>query len=244
VAQIGRAVYVPLPAAHTYFLPVLIDALDAQVPLSLLEAVRSLDRPVEALEAEYVSELSNKRLGMSDTVYAQVRRYSDAARRGQRITREETAALARLLSRRPDAERVFRTAGQYLARQSFATLTALTQRVLLTFPGIITRPMGLSRLRRLAHRYLAGNVTRVGAFVFLEVPDPVMAENEHGDVGAVYYEAALREYAALLVGSSGAVERTRTERKGGAYEWRAEWRAAPPAERRQLRQVRAKAQRN
>ena len=93
-----------------------IATIHAQVPLSLLEAVRAVDRPDEGHETEYVPELRNKRLGLSDTVLAQIRRYADAVRRGHGIDRDEGAAIARLLSRRPDAEVVFRAAGRHVAR--------------------------------------------------------------------------------------------------------------------------------
>lgn len=217
-----------------------VDSVDAQVPLSLLEAVRAVDQPAATYETEYVPELRSKRLGLSDTVYAQIRRYGEAARRGQRATREEAAAIARLLSRRPDADEVFRAAGRLLARASFRTLSPVTQGVLVTFPGLVTRPVALRRLRRLAERYLDGQVRRVGAFVYLTVTDAVAADNEEGDPGAVFYEAALREYVGLLVGASGAVDCTRSALRGGVYEWRAEWRAAPPAQRRALRAAAAR----
>ena len=214
---------------------VIPESVHAQVPLSLLEAVRVVDRPAESQETEYVSELRNKRLGLSDTVYAQVRRYSDAVKRSQRIPRDEAAGLARLLARRPDADAVFRAAGRHLARASFSTLPVLTRNVLVSFPGLITRPVALRRLRRLATTYLGGAVRRVGGFVFLEISDVVAAESEEGDAGVVFYEAALREYAALLLGASGAVELTRSGTRGGTYEWRAEWRAGSTAERRAFR---------
>jgi hypothetical protein len=215
-------------------------SVDAEVPLSLLEAVRAVDQPVEAIDTEYVTELRNKRLGLSDTVYAQIRRFSEASRRGTRTSREETAAIARLLSRRDDAELVFRAAGRHLARATFATLPSATKGVLVALPGLFTRPIALRRLRKLAERYLGGEVKRVGGFVYLTVPDAVIAENEEGDPGAVYYETAFREYAALLVGATGAVDRTRSAARGGVYEWRAAWRAASPAERRALRAAAAR----
>ena len=215
-----------------------IATVDAQVPLSLLGAVRAVDRPAD--DTEYVPELRNKRLGLSDTVYAQIRRYADAVKRGQLIPRDEAAALAKLLGRRPDADVVFRAAGRHLARASFATLSTVTRRVLVSFPGLVTRPIGLRRLRALSQRYLGGKVRRVGGFVFLAVADAVAADNEGGDVGRLFYEAALREYVALLVGGSGAVELTRPGARGGGYEWRAEWRAASPAERRAYRAAAAR----
>ena len=69
--------------------------------------------------------------------------------------------------------------------------------------------------------------------MFLSVDDAVAADNEDGDVGRLFYEAALREYVALLVGGSGAVELTRPGARGGGYEWRAEWRAAAASVRAQ-----------
>ena len=217
-----------------------IAAIDAQVPLSLLEAVRAVDQPDQGYETEYVPELRNKRLGLSETVFAQIRRYGEAVKRGDSINREEVAGIARLLARRPDAETVFRAAGRHVARASFGTLASVTRGVLLTFPALLTRPIALRRLRSLSARYLAGSVKRVGGFVYLTVGDAVAAEGEEGDIGNVFYEAALREYVALLVGGSGAIDLTRAGTHGGHYEWRAEWRGASPAERRAFRAAAAR----
>ncbi len=214
-------------------------AVDPLLTVSLLEAVRHLDQPEQDLDAEYVQELRNKRLGLSDTVYAQIRRYQEAVRRDIAVPREEAGAIARLLGRRADADAVFRAGGQRLARASFATLSPLTRALLTALPGIFARPLALRHLRRLAARYLGGRVTRVGGFVFLAVDDAVAADNEQGDPGAVFYEAVLREYVALLVGGSGAIERTRAA-AGRSYEWRAEWRAATAAERRAMRAAAAR----
>ncbi|MGZ8456930.1 MAG: hypothetical protein ACXWZ4_10060, partial [Gemmatirosa sp.] len=76
--------------------------VDALLPLSLLEGVRAVDRPIDDPETEFVAELRNKRLGLSETVLAQIRRYTEAVRRGQRAAPADVAALARLIDRRPD----------------------------------------------------------------------------------------------------------------------------------------------
>ena len=52
--------------------------VDPLVPLTLLEAVRSVDMPDGDLEAEFVDELRTQRLGLSDTVLSQIRRYNEA----------------------------------------------------------------------------------------------------------------------------------------------------------------------
>ena len=101
--------------------------VDALLPLSLLEAVRNVDTPSDQTDAEYVDELRNKRLGLSDTVYAQIKRHTEAARRHHRISQDEAIALARLIGRRPDAETIFRAAGKYMAHQSYRTISPVTR---------------------------------------------------------------------------------------------------------------------
>jgi hypothetical protein len=226
--------FVTPPFAITVSSPV-----DPLLTVCLLEAVRHLDQPEHDLDAEYVQELRNKRFGLSDTVFAQIKRYHEQVRRNIDVPREEAGAICRLLGRRADADAVFRAGGQRLARASFATLSPFSRGLLSTLPGMFARPIALGHLRRLCARYLNARVTRVGGFVFLAVDDAVAADNEQGDVGAVFYEAVLREYVALLVGGSGAVERTRAS-ADRSYEWRAEWRAATSAERRAMRAAAAR----
>jgi hypothetical protein len=96
--------------------------VDPLVPLVLLEAVRSVDMPVGELEAEFVDELRTKRLGLSDTVLAQIRRYNEAVRRGHRLPFEEAAGIAKLIGRRPDAEAVSRGRAA-CSRQTYARIT-------------------------------------------------------------------------------------------------------------------------
>lgn len=201
------------------------ETVDPLLPLSLLEAVRTVDTPDGMEEAEYVPELRNKRLGLSETVYAQIRRYADAVRRGQRIAHEEAAGLARLIGRRPDAEAVFRAAGQGIANAAYATIPAFSRRMMRLLPGIVARPVALSHLRRLGLRYFDGEVTRVGASLVLEVPSTVTHEVAPRQAGCMYYESGLRELLALLVNSAGAVEHVRCAERGeGRCQWRAEWR--------------------
>lgn len=203
----------------------MLSTVDALLPLSLLEAVRDVDTPGD-LDAEFVDELRNKRFGLSDTVYSQIKRYSEAAKRRQRTSQEETMALAKLIGRRPDAEAVFRAAGRYLARESYMTISPITRRLLRLLPSIIARPWALRRARRLAARYLNGTARRVGGYVILEVPRSVTLGSAPGSIGCAYYEAALRELLRLLIGSIGSVDHVRCDSRGeGMCEWRADWRS-------------------
>src|SRR3569833_81893 len=114
----------PVPLASQFALKTLkLATVDALLPLSLLEAVRNVDTPSDQIDAEYVDELRNKRLGLSDTIYAQIKRHTEAVRKGQRTGQDESIALAKLIGRRPDSEAVFRAAGRFMAKQSYRTIS-------------------------------------------------------------------------------------------------------------------------
>jgi predicted hydrocarbon binding protein len=201
----------------------MLATVDALLPLSLLEAVRNVDTPGD-LDSEFVDELRNKRLGLSDTVYLQIKRYADAVRRRQRTAYDEAVALARLIGRRPDAEAVFRAAGKYLARESYKTIGGVTRRMLRVLPSVIARPLALRRTRAIAERYANGKVRRVGGYVLLEVPRSVTLNTAPGSIGCAYYEAMLRETLGLLVGGVGSVDHVHCAgRSEGTCEWRADW---------------------
>jgi hypothetical protein len=203
-------------------MPVTVDAL---LPLSFLEAVRNVDSPVEDFEAELVGDLRNKRLGLSDTIYMQIRRFTDAAKRNQRTSQDEAVALARLLGRRADAEAVFRAAGRHLACEAYQTLSGFSRRMMLVLPSLLARPIALSNARRLSRRYLNGRISRVGSHVYLEVTESVTLDTAPRSVGCTYYESGLKELLRLLVNNVGAVEHVRcASRQEGACSWRAEWR--------------------
>ena len=209
--------------------------VDALLPLSFLEAVRAADRPDDDPDAEFVAELRNKRLGLSDTVQAQIRRYTEARRRHQRTGADEVGALARLIGRRPDAEVVFRTAGRRWAEGAYAALPRATRGVVRAMPGLVARPLALRQLRRLARRYFGGTVRRVGGSLVLEVPAPLTTPSAGSPAatqpaathaGCAYYETGFRELLRLLIAAGGRVEHVRCLARGeGSCQWRADWRA-------------------
>lgn len=204
----------------------MLATVDALLPLSLLEAVRNVDTPNDQLDAEYVDELRNKRLGLSDTVYAQIKRHNEAVKRGQRTGQDESVALAKLIGRRPDAEAVFRAAGRFMARQSYRTISPVTRKMMRLLPSAVARPLAYRHARKIAARCLNGNVRRVGSFLLVDVPRSITLGTAPGAVGCTYYEASLRELLLLLIGSIGAVEHVRCTGRGeGVCEWRADWRS-------------------
>jgi len=204
----------------------MLATVDPLLPLSLLEAVRSVDRPADMLETEFVDELRNKRFGLSETVYVQIKRYTEAVRRSQRTAQDEAVALSRLIGRRPDAEVVFRAAGKHVAREAYRTISPISRNFMRVMPTLLARPLALRKMRRIGRKYFGGNVRRVGSYLLLEVPRSVTVDAAPGGVGCFYYEAALGELLRLLIGSVGAVEHVHCAgRNEGSCEWRADWTA-------------------
>lgn len=202
-------------------MPVTVDAL---LPLSLLESVRGADMPEDA-EAEYVHELRNKRLGLSDTVYAEIQRYTDDARKNRRVGNEKAVAIATLIGRRPDAESVFRGAGKRLAAQMYEAVPSFRRGMVRFLPAFVSRPLALAAARRVGKRYLNGSISRVGGYVMLAVSESATANTGPKGVGCTFYESSFGELMMLLVEGGGAIEHVRcSERNEGSCEWRAEWR--------------------
>ena len=198
--------------------------VDALLPLSLLEAVRGADTP-EDTEAEYVHELRNKRLGLSDTVYAEIQRFTDDAKKNRRVGNEKAIAIAKLIGRRPDAEAIFRGAGKRLAGEMYDSISGARRTLVRFLPAFLSRPLALAGARRVARRYVNGTIGRVGGYVMLSVDESATANTGARGIGCTFYEANLGELLRRLVEGGGAIEHVRcVERNEGTCEWRAEWR--------------------
>lgn len=167
-------------------------------PLSLLEAVRDADRPDGTEEAEYVPELLNKRLGTTDTIYTQIRRYSEAVRRGHPVSCEEVVALARLIARRPDAREIFTAAGIAAARAAYDRLSSAMRALVRFLPGFAARPLARRQAGKLLRRYFGVTSRRAGQALEIDVPAGAPLADPGGDVGRTFYDAALYELLRLL----------------------------------------------
>src|SRR5215210_4253903 len=111
--------------------------VNARIPLSLLEAIRRKDTPeTDTEEEEYVQELRNKRLGLSDTVYQQIKRYSDAAKNGKGIPHAEVTGIGTLIGRRADAEELFENAGRILANEVYAAISGALRKTIHMLPAV------------------------------------------------------------------------------------------------------------
>lgn len=198
---------------------------DARLPLALLEAVKLIDTPATEFEAELFDELRTKRLGMSDTVAQQIRRYAQAVKAGQPIGYDETLALARLLGRRPDAEVVFREAGRRWARAVVEDASGVRRGMIRVLPSLLARPVALGLLRQLVRRHLDGKLLRQGSTIVLDIVAPVSADAAPRGVGCLLYEATFRELLHQLVQAEGAVEHVMCRARGDLRcQWRTDWR--------------------
>lgn len=203
--------------------------VNARIPLSLLEAIRRMDTPDSEIETEYVQELRNKRLGLSDTVYLQIRRYSDAVKRGQKIPYAEASGLGTLIGRRPDSDALFRSAGRILASEVYGSVPSAHRTTIRTVPGLFARPLALKQARGISERDFGGTLERTGAFLTLKVPHSVTVNGAPKSAGCVFYEAALGELLKLLIDGGGRVEHVHCTQRGDKQcEWRAEWRTSAP----------------
>jgi hypothetical protein len=88
--------------------------LNPGIALVLLETLREVDTPQDVLEDESFRISLPRRLGLSDVIDRQMRRYVDMRRRRQQLEASEFLDLLRLVARRPDARRVFEAAGARL----------------------------------------------------------------------------------------------------------------------------------
>ena len=196
----------------------------ALIPLGLLEAIRNLDTPVEDGLAELAEEVVAKRLGLSQTVAAQIERYREAAERREAIPDGEVVGVFRLVTRRPDRELVLADAGRRAARHA-ARLGGRTAEAL-------RRATPAPMSRRLGARTAMGLATRVFGLEPLPTPTPGEPAARAEDTPALaaapegaacsFYSAALGELLRGLAGFEGAVDHPRCRGRGdAACEWHA-----------------------
>ena len=198
----------------------------ARIPLSLLEAIRRIDTPEDQVDAEYVPELRNKRLGLSDTVYTQIRRYSEATKRAQKIPFAEAAGLGTLIGRRPDSDALFDSAGKILAHDVYTSIPRPKRTTIRIMPGFISRPIALKQLRVIASSVFGGTLERTGSFLVLRISDSVTVNGAPESAGCAFYESAFRELLHLLIDAGGQVDHIHcVKRDEGICEWRAQWRS-------------------
>jgi hypothetical protein len=173
--------------------------------MSLLEALRNLDTPVEDGLEELAGEIVSKRLGLSSTVAAQIARYQDAVRRGEPVSVDEAISVFRLAGRRPDAQLVFADAGRRAARYAARTAPVMARAAVRISPGGIGRTLGASAASRAAKRYL-GIELKVGeSGAEAEIAKPLSILALPDGAACTFYGSTLAELLRVLTGFEGAM---------------------------------------
>jgi hypothetical protein len=190
--------------------------------MSLLEALRNLDTPVEDGLDELAEEIVSKRLGLSATVAAQIARYQDRVRRGEPVSVDEAVSVFRLAGRRPDAQLVFADAGRRAARYAARSAPVLSRAGVRLMPGGLSRSIGASAATRAAKRVLGVDldVASGGASAQIAKPLSILALNDGS--ACTFYGSALGELLRMLTGFEGAMVHERCRARGdAACRWRA-----------------------
>ena len=192
--------------------------IPAIIPLSLLEALRNVDAPVEDGLEELAGEVVSKRLGLSSTVQAQIARYAWHAARGHGVPLDEATSVFRLVGRRPDATLVFADAGRRAARRA----APRWPRFLAALPEGMSRLAGTRAAARVAKRLVGGHLQVEDAEARGEVPAPLGLEAVPEGTGCDFYGAFFGELLRGLAHFEGAVRHTRCRARGDdGCEWRA-----------------------
>jgi hypothetical protein len=197
----------------------------AAVPLSLLEALRNLDTPVEdGLEEQLSPEIVARRLGLSPTVAARIAGYAARLERGEAVPRDEAVSVLRLVSRRPDAALAYEDAGRRLARHAVRIRGGSARTVQRLTPNVVGRRVGQRSAARIARDVLGVELRFPGGLAEAKQAQPLTIEAVPDGTACTYFGAALGELLRLLTGFEGVVLHEQCRGQGGGA---CLWRTAP-----------------
>jgi hypothetical protein len=191
-------------------------SVPALIPLSLLEAIRNLDTPVEDGLDELAEEIVVRRLGLSPTVAAQIRRYRQSAERRSAVDLDETVSVFRLVGRRTDAALVFADAGRRAARYAAKTRGSSARTLARVSPRLALRSVA-----RLARRIFDGEVQAADRAVEVRMESPLSILALPTGEACHFYGSAYQELLRELTGFEGALPHEHCRSRGdGQCHWR------------------------
>lgn len=175
------------------------------VPLSLFEALKNLDTPVEDGLQDVAEELVTKRLGLSSTVATQIERYRASADRDGMVSWGEAVSVFRLVGRRPDASLLYADAGRRTARHAARRLAWTTRLMLRLLPGGMRRRMGRRVASVVAREVVGVRLRTSGGGSCVDLTRSLATEAVIEGTGCIFYGSALAELLRLLSGFEGAM---------------------------------------
>jgi len=198
------------------------------IALAILEALRLTDMPSETLDDEAFAQSLPRRLGLSDVIDTQIRRYIQMRERKEKMDAGELADLIRLIGRRPDAVEIFGAAGRELARARLARRGPASRLAMRVAPGGMRNRALLRAVRRLAVAVNPGASVDTGTSpLTLRVDGCLPAGACNTGAGCELLGAAFRTWIDRYCGDSAEVHHTSCEARGGAAcAWTVENRAS------------------
>ena len=177
----------------------------ALIPLSLLEALRNLDTPVEDGMEELAEEIVVRRLGLSPTVAAQIQRYRQSAERGGKVDTDEVLSVFRLVGRRPDASLVFADAGRRAARYAARARGRSSRTLARMSPSGVARRIALRSVTRLARTFFEAEVSDRSPQVEVTMRTSLSIVALPGGEACLFYGSAYLELLRGMTGFEGAL---------------------------------------
>lgn len=196
-------------------------AVPALLPLSLLEAIRNLDTPVEDGLDELAEEIVVRRLGLSPTVAAQIQRYRAVAGREGTVELDEVVSVVRLVGRRPDAPLVFADAGRRAARYAARSRGRSSRTLARVSPSALARRVSLRAAARLARQFFGGELGAPDGATEVRMADPLSILALPDGAACSFYGSAYGELLRSLTAFEGAMLHERCRSRGDdACVWR------------------------
>jgi hypothetical protein len=172
----------------------------ALIPLSLLEAIRNLDTPVEDGLDELADEIAVRRLGLSPTVAAQIQRYRQTAERRGAVDQEEIVSVLRLVARRSDASLVFADAGRRAARYAAQGRGRSSRTLARMSPSGLAGRIAMRSAARLARTTFGGELQTRASSVEITMSHPLSIIALPGGEACLFYGSAYLELLRCLTG--------------------------------------------
>jgi hypothetical protein len=201
-----------------------LTAVPALIPLSLFEAIRNLDTPVEDGLDELAEEIVVRRLGLSPTVAAQIQRYRQAAAREGSIDMDEAVSVLRLVGRRPDAPLVFADAGRRAARHAARSRGRPAYTLARVTPTGLGRRIALRNASNVARRVFGADLRADGQGSEVRMSEPLSIAALPDGAACAFYGAAYSELLRSLTGFEGAMIHERCRGRGDSD---CIWQSAP-----------------
>ncbi len=189
-------------------------AVPAAIPLSLLEAIRNLDTPVEDGLDELAEEMAVRRLGLSPTVAAQIQRYKQAAARDGGVDVDEAISVLRLVGRRADAPLVFADAGRRAARYATRAHARPSWTLARVTAGGVTRRLAQRSAGHLARRSFGGELRSAAEGIEVRMAEPLSFKALPDGSACAFYGSAYGELLRRMTGFEGAMLHERCRGRG------------------------------